>query len=48
MTRVRVRLGIQGPEKVQVFSEELKPGDRVIIQAVTSKGEEKHLRGLRL
>lgn len=47
MTGVKVRLGIQGTEKVQVFSEDLKPGDRVIIQAASKKGQEKHLRGLR-
>ena len=47
MTCVKVRLGIQGTEKVQVFSEELKPGDRVIVQAISKKGQEKHLKGLR-
>lgn len=44
---VKVRLGIQGSEKVQIFSEELKPGDRVVVQATSKKTPEKHLRGLR-
>jgi HlyD family secretion protein len=45
---VKVRLGIQGSENVQVFSDELKPGDRVIVQATTSKkAAAKHLKGLR-
>lgn len=44
---VKVRLGIQGTEKVQVFSEELQVGDRVVVHAMGKKGQEKHLRGLR-
>jgi len=47
MRGVKVRLGIQGTEMIQVFSDELKPGDRVIVQALSKKGQEKHLRGLR-
>jgi HlyD family secretion protein len=46
-SRVKVRLGIQGSEKVQIFSEELKPGDRVVVQATSKKTPQKHLRGLR-
>ncbi len=44
---VKVRLGIQGTEKVQVFSDELQVGDRVVVHAMSKKGQEKHLRGLR-
>lgn len=44
---VKVRLGIQGSDKVQIFSEELKPGDRVVVHATSKKPPEKHLRGLR-
>jgi HlyD family secretion protein len=44
---VKVRVGIQGSEKVQVFSEAIKPGDRVIVQATSRKAAEKHLKGLR-
>jgi HlyD family secretion protein len=44
---VRVRIGIQGNEKVQVLSEQLKPGDRVVVQATSMKSSEKHLKGLR-
>jgi len=44
---VKVTLGIQGNEKVQVFSEELKPGDRVAVRAVGKSGPAKHLKGLR-
>lgn len=44
---VKVRLGIQGSEKVQVFSEELRAGDRVVVHAMSRRGQEKHLRGLR-
>jgi HlyD family secretion protein len=44
---VKVRLGLQGNEKVQIVSEELKPGDRVVVQAVSKKDPQKHLQGLR-
>jgi len=32
---------------VQVFSEELSPGDRVVVQGTSKKAAEKPLRGLR-
>ncbi|AFM28043.1 efflux RND transporter periplasmic adaptor subunit [Desulfomonile tiedjei] len=44
---VKVRIGLQGSEKVQVLSEELKVGDRVVVQAASKKAAEKHLKGLR-
>lgn len=44
---VKVRLGIQGNEKVQAFTEELKPGDRVVVRATRKRGPRKHLKGLR-
>jgi HlyD family secretion protein len=44
---VKVRVGIQGSEKVQVFSEQLKPGERVVVQATSKKSSEKHIKGLR-
>jgi HlyD family secretion protein len=44
---VKVRIGVQGSEKVQVFSDNLKPGDRVIVQAIGKKGAQKNLKGLR-
>lgn len=44
---VKVSVGVQGGEKVQVFSEHLKPGEHVVVQATSKKTSEKHLKGLR-
>jgi HlyD family secretion protein len=44
---VKVRLGIQGSEKVQILSQEPRPGDRVVVHATSKKLPEKHLQGLR-
>lgn len=44
---VKVRLGIQGNDNVQVFSEELKAGDRVVVRATRKRSPSKHIRGLR-
>ncbi len=44
---VKVRVGIQGSDKVQIFSQEIKQGDRVIVQATRSKAAVKRLKGLR-
>ena len=44
---LKVRVGIRGNEKVQAFSDELKPGDRVVVRAARKSGPRKHLRGLR-
>lgn len=44
---VRVRIGIQGNDNVQIFSEEIKPGDCVVVQARRKKTAVKQLKGLR-
>lgn len=47
LTPVKVSLGVQGGEKVQVFSDELKPGDLLAVKRASKKTRRKHLKGLR-
>lgn len=44
---LQLRVGIRGNEKVQAFSEELKPGDRLVVRATRKRGPRKTLKGLR-
>lgn len=47
LTPIAVKLGIQGVERVQILSDELKPGDRIIVEKIDdSKGLPKR-RGIR-
>jgi HlyD family secretion protein len=45
---VNVGIGIVGTERVQIFSDELRPGDAVVVDAVTKKKEGPQSPGLRL
>lgn len=44
---VKVRLGIQGSEMVQIFSDELKPHDPLVIQVKREKVKKKLMKGFR-
>jgi HlyD family secretion protein len=48
MRPVDVRTGISGSERVQVFSDDLKPGHRVVVSAETDKKSSLQRPGLRL
>lgn len=40
ITPINVKTGIYGSERVQIFSDELKPGDKVVVEAATRKTKE--------
>jgi hypothetical protein len=44
---VKVRIGIQGSEMVQVLSNDLKPDDRLVIQIKREKMKKKLMKGFR-
>lgn len=44
---VKVRIGIQGSEMVQVLSDDLKPDDRLVIQIKREKMKKKLMKGFR-
>ena len=47
LTPVTVKTGIAGTERVQIFSKELEPGDRVVVAAAKQRKKPGAIRGLR-
>jgi hypothetical protein len=39
ITPISLKVGIVGTERTQIFSDELKAGDRVVVEAIVSKGK---------
>ncbi len=44
---ITVKVGISGTEGVEVFSDELKPGDPLVVEAIAQKAKGPQMRGLR-
>jgi HlyD family secretion protein len=44
---VLVKVGIAGTERIQIFSEELKAGDRTVVEAISKKKQEQKSRAIR-
>ena len=44
---INVGIGVVGTERIQIFSDELKPGDRVVVEAVAKKKEGSQTPALR-
>lgn len=47
LTGIAVRVGIAGTERVQIFSDKLKEGDKVVVEEIQSKKKTPQMRGLR-
>lgn len=47
LTGIVVRVGIAGTERVQIFSDKLKAGDKIVVEEIQSKKKTPQTRGLR-
>lgn len=44
---IKVKVGISGTEGIEVFSDELKPGDPLVVESIAAKEKGSKMRGLR-
>lgn len=44
---IAVKVGIAGTERVQIFSDQLKEGDKVVVEEIQSKAKTPQMRGIR-
>jgi HlyD family secretion protein len=47
LTAIAVRAGIAGTERVQIFSDRLKKGDKVVVEEIHNKKQSSKMKGLR-